>query len=264
MSGTNYPLGHTQGELDRLDLQASLLQDPLLEKLASKANSVLEIGCGNGANLPLLRKANPTLKYTGIDLAPNAVLDASKRYENDTNAKFVQLDGASISLPPESFDLVFTKLVLWSMGPAWTVALREAHRLLKAGGVFYAMEPANDMIEIYPEKPKLKSWMNSWDGAVIDAGMDTYIGSRVANGLKECGFIDVDSKFFPVIASASERDRYEAVITNLKGFYMGPAADSLGLPSASSTVRKLAEAELNEISADSLVMDALFVSWGSK
>lgn len=259
-----YPLGHTATELDRLNLQALLLQDELLAKLAFEAKSVLEIGCGNGSNLAILRKSNPHFKYTGIDIAPAAIADASKRFQADPLASFKQMDGAAIDLQTESFDLVFTKLVLWSMGPAWSVALREAHRLLVPGGIFYAMEPANDMIELYPEKPALKSWMNNWDKAIFDSGMDTYIGSKVANEIKKVGFKKVDSKFFPIIASVSERDRYEAIISNLKGFYMGPAAESLGLPGADSVERKAAIAELEATKADSLVMDALFVSWGQK
>ncbi|MBX9571424.1 MAG: class I SAM-dependent methyltransferase [Candidatus Obscuribacterales bacterium] len=264
MNGVNYPLGHTQTELDRLDLQAMLLQDPLLEKLVSEAKSVLEIGCGNGSNLKLLRQSNPDFRYTGIDIAPDAVAEARKRFHDDANAQFIQMDGASIDLPNESFDLVFTKLVLWSIGPAWTVVLKEALRLLSPGGTFYAMEPANDMIEIYPEKPALKTWMNKWDKAIFNAGMDTYIGSKVATGLKKAGFSQVDSKFFPIIASASEQDRYSAIVSNLKGFYMGPAAEMLGLPAADSAARTAAIKQLEEFGSDSLVMDALFVSWARK
>jgi SAM-dependent methyltransferase len=264
MSGIIYPLGHTHNELDRLNLQAQLLQDPLLELLVSGATSVLEIGCGNGANLAILRKANPNFKYTGIDIAPDAVAEATMRFQSDEHAKFMLMDGASTNLPAGSFDLVFTKLVLWSMGPAWTIAIREAHRLLSPGGTLYAMEPANNMIEMYPPKPALKTWMDNWDKAVLEAGMDTYIGAKVGGEIRKAGFSKMDSKFFPVIASASERDRYMAITENLKGFYMGPAAEKLGLESEGSALRAEACKQLEEIGPDSLVMDALFVSWGQK
>lgn len=264
MSGIIYPLGHAQNELNRLDLQAQLLQDPLLEQLVNSATSVLEIGCGNGANLTILRKANPNFKYTGIDIAPDAVADAAKRFQSDEQAKFMLMDGASTNLPTGSFDLVFTKLVLWSMGPAWTLALREANRLLTPAGTFYAMEPANNMIEMYPPKPALKTWMDNWDKAVLEAGMDTYIGSKVGGEIRKAGFSKVDSKFFPVIASGSERERYTSIIENLKGFYMGPAAEKLGLEEKGNVLRAEACKQLEEIGPDSLVMDALFVSWGQK
>lgn len=264
MSGIIYPLGHTQNELERLDLQAQLLQDPLLDELVSGARSVLEIGCGNGANLAILRKQNKDFKYTGIDIAPDAVTDAIKRFQSDKHAKFMLMDGASTNLPTESFDLVFTKLVLWSMGPAWTVALREAHRLLSTGGTFYAMEPANNMIEMYPPKPALKRWMDNWDKAVLEAGMDTYIGAKVGSEIKKAGFSKVDSKFFPIIAHGSERERYTSIIENLKGFYMGPAADKLGLAPEGNLQRAEAREQLEETGPDCLVMDALFVSWGQK
>ena len=259
-----YPLGHTQTELDRLDNQALILQDPLLDQLASSASSVLEIGCGNGSNLPLLRKANSNLKYTGIDIAPGAVADAKEKFKGDADANFIQMDGASINLPPESFDLVITKLVLWSIGPAWTVTLREALRLLLPGGIFYAMEPANDMIEIYPEKPAARAWMNAWDSAVKESGLDSFIGSKVGTEMKKAGFVNVESRFFPIIASGNEKERYESIVANLKGFYMGPSADTLGLPPKGSAFREDASKELDLVNNDSLVMDALFVSWGRK
>lgn len=262
MSEIIYPLGHSDVELARLDLQASLLHDAMLDNIVSGASTVLEIGCGNGANLALLRKENPNFKYTGIDISQTAIKNASERFQSDENACFHYMDGAALDFPAASFDVIFTKLVLWSIGPAWTLVLKEAHRLLAQNGVFYAMEPANDMIEIYPEKPALTMWMNTWDKAVGDAGMDTYIGSKVAKEIRKTGFREVDSKFYPVIACAGEKDRYSAIINNLKGFYMGQAAEYLGVEKRATLAQALQE--LETITPDSLVMDALFVSIGRK
>lgn len=261
MNTATYPLGHTPNELDRLDTQAVLLRDPLLEELAAKASSCLEIGCGNGSNLSILLQANPKIRFTGIDTAPEAIAAAKSRYEKNSNAEFVVMDGSAIDLADAQFDLVFTKLVLWSVGPAWTNILKEAYRLLAPGGTFYALEPCNHLIEIYPEKPKAKAWMNAWDEAAIKSGLDPYIGTKVADELQNAGFTNVDAKFYPIIAPGSEEERYKAIIQNLKGFYMGPAADTFGLSPAN---QQEAAQELDAFSPDSLVMDALFVSWGIK
>jgi SAM-dependent methyltransferase len=261
MNTATYPLGHTPNELDRLDTQAMLLREPFLEALASKANSCLEIGCGNGSNLAFLYEANPNIKYTGIDTASPAIAAAKSRYAKNSQAEFLVMDGSSIDLESAQFDLIFTKLVLWSVGPAWSNVLQEAYRLLAPGGTFYALEPCNHLIEIYPEKPAAKAWMNAWDEAAIKSGLDPYIGTKVADELQNVGFTNVDSKFYPIIAPGSEEERYKSIVQNLKGFYMGPAADTLGL---SLNNKSEAAAELDAILPDSLVMDALFVAWGTK
>ena len=161
---TIYPLGHEQTELVRLDTQAELLRDPLLEELAAKATSCLEIGCGNGSNLPVLRQINSQLRYTGIDIMELAVHAAKSRFKNDADAEFFVMDASSvIDFAGCSFDLVFTKLVLWSVGPSWTEVVKEAFRLLSPGGVFYALEPCNQLVELFPVKPAAKAWMNAWD-----------------------------------------------------------------------------------------------------
>ena len=260
---TIYPLGHTAGELERLDLQAQLLRDPSLEELAAKATSCLEIGCGNGSNLPMLRAVNPYLKYTGIDTASGAITAAQDRFTGDNQAQFVVMDGAALDLCGAHFDLVFTKLVLWSVGPKWKDVLAQAFELLLPGGIFHAFEPCNHLVEIYPEKPAARQWMNSWDQAAIRGGVDPFIGTKVAAALEQSGFINVDSRFNPVIAPTSERDRYEAIVSNLKNFYMGPSADSFGL-SANYRLREDATAEFNDVISGGLVMDAFYVAWGTK
>lgn len=260
---TTYPLGHTSGELDRLDTQALLLRDAHLEQLAANATSCLEIGCGNGSNVPLLQAANPNLSYTGIDMAASAIEAAKSRYGGNAAIEFLEMDASSLTFENGSFDLVFTKLVLWSVGPAWTTVLTEAHRLLAPGGTFYALEPCNQLIEFYPEKPAARAWMQSWDEAAVKTGLDPYIGTKVSTAMDKVGFVGVDAKFFPVIAPGSEEDRYKAIINNLKGFYLGPATQSLGLDE-NTAMRHAASKEFDTFSPDHLVTDALFVTWGTK
>jgi ubiquinone/menaquinone biosynthesis C-methylase UbiE len=263
MNGVTYPLGHDMAELNRLDSQATLLQDPFLEELAAKARTCLEIGCGNGSNFPLIRQANKHLKYVGIDLSTNAVAEAQSRYGDDGNAAFAVMNATQIDLVPASFDLIFTKLVLWSIGPAWSEVLKEARRLLKPGGTFYAFEPCNHLVELYPEKPAAKSWMNAWDQAALKSGIDPFIGTKVAGEMKKHHYQQVDSKFFPVIANGREKDRYLQIVENLQGFYLGAAVTSLGLQYPEET-KEQARTELAQLTPESLVMDAFFISWGVK
>jgi ubiquinone/menaquinone biosynthesis C-methylase UbiE len=262
MSTAFYPLGHKPEELDRLNMQAQLLFDPLLAELASKATSCLEIGCGNGANLPALRKANPNLRYLGIDRGNDAVVAASARFREDQLAEFRVMDGTRISFDQPQFDMVFTKLVLWAAGKACVEVLAEAYRVLLPGGVFYAMEPCNHLILLEPEKPSVRKWIQLWDQGAYHQGLDPSVGTKVPALLKRSGFQGVQAKFFPIIAFGDDRQKYKAVIANMKGFLMGAAIESFGLYDLD--LKQKAVEEFDQDDPYAMIADALFVSWGTK
>lgn len=262
MNIVTYPLGHTTAELDRLDAQALLLRDPVLDKLAAKSESCLEIGCGNGSNIQLLRQINPYIRYTGIDIVPQAIRAAKARFGQDKNISFAVSDGASINIEAR-FDLIFTKLVLWSVGPQWQKILNEARRLLTPCGIFYALEPCNQLIQIYPAKPEASSWMKKWDAAALQRGLNPYIGIEVASALISAGYNNVETAFFPVMATGIHTLKYQSIMNNLKGFYFGPAADTFGLGADNNQDRFNAVTELETLAPENFVMDALFASWGS-
>ena len=256
----HYPLGHHSSELSRLEAQALLLHDDFLDELAAKSVSCLEIGCGNGANFSLIKRANPCIEYTGIDISPLAI-QAAKFKITDQDATFMVMDGQSIHLD-KKFDLIFTKLVLWATGDALEKILQEVKRLLTTHGTFYALEPCNQLIQFYPPKPYLSSWMKQWDNAVIQSGLNPHIGIHVANKLIEEGFNKVDSKFMPFSSLGRNQSRYTSIMNNLKGFYMGSAVNYLEL-NFDEALKNNAINELNAWTSDSFVMDALFAAWGS-
>jgi ubiquinone/menaquinone biosynthesis C-methylase UbiE len=130
----NYPLGHSITEMGRLDLQSKLFEDPLLLELAHTAGTCLEIGAGTGANLSGLRKANQIIQYHGVDLSSTAIEVAKRTYGSEFTT-FAVGDATKLNEANNSFDLVFSKLVLWSMGKHWKNAIIEAHRVLKSGDV---------------------------------------------------------------------------------------------------------------------------------
>lgn len=264
MNMTVYPLGHEETEIQRLDTQAALLRDPLLERLATGATQCLEIGCGTGSNLSLLRSVNPELKYTGIDNAEAAITVAKTRTTAaQAPTAFHVMDATRLAFEEAAFDLVFTKLVLWSIGPGWPEVLRQAYRVLKPGGVMYAFEPCNQLVQLHPEKPAAQKWMRMWDEAAIQKGLDPYLGPKVASELYKAGFAQVRTKFHPVLAMGSQQQAYKAIIGNLKGFYLGPGAVKLGL-NPSEELGMQAACELDTWQPENLVIDALFVAWGTK
>lgn len=105
--------------------------------------SVLEIGCGPGANLWFLHREG--FKVAGIDGSQAAIEQAGKRLaeENeDLNAHEPDLRVGDFSALPwddESFDLVVDIFALYANTPEIIKkTTAEIHRVLKPGGRFYS------------------------------------------------------------------------------------------------------------------------------
>ena len=130
-------------------------------------------------------------------------------------------------------------------------------------GMFYALEPCNQLIQLHPPKPYASAWMKAWDEAAIKQGLHPWIGTAMASELIHAGFNNVACRFVPVTALGIHHREYLDVIENMKGFFMGPAAAVFDLEKYHHLSRDKAVAELDNVTPGSLVMDAVFAAWGS-
>jgi ubiquinone/menaquinone biosynthesis C-methylase UbiE len=106
---------------------------PLLVPFSETRNkTVLEIGCGNGADGTLFAQAGA--RYTGVDLTDAAVNSARKHFSVLGLSGTFQIENAEhLSLPNDHFDFVYSYGVLHhTADPSST--FREVHRVLKPGG----------------------------------------------------------------------------------------------------------------------------------
>jgi SAM-dependent methyltransferase len=123
---------------------------------------ILDLGCGIGHNTLPLRAAFPQAEIVAIDVAAPMLRygHARARSLGITDIEFVQADAADTRLASNSFDLVFTTMVLHETShQALPKIFAETHRLLRSGGLTLHLEQPT-----YRGLEPFEQFMRDWDG----------------------------------------------------------------------------------------------------
>ncbi len=105
-----------------------------LGRLASKAKRILDLGCGEGTRLALLRTKGE--RY-GVDISKTAIKIAQRKFPK---IKFLRGDIENLPFTARLFDLVYSMFVLEHTENPEKV-LREAARVLAKGGFLLLAAP---------------------------------------------------------------------------------------------------------------------------
>ena len=94
---------------------------------------VLDVGCGTGFFEAVLGSRGACV--TGIDITPDMVEEGKQLLErHGVRAELLVMDAENPDFPEETFDLVISRNVTWTL-PDPVHAYREWHRVLKKGGI---------------------------------------------------------------------------------------------------------------------------------
>lgn len=116
---------------------------------SQERESVIEFGCGTGAFTKYLADYN--LEIIGVDISEECISYAKKN--EIKNTKFIVGDIEHLDFEDNSFDIVVASGVLHHF-PDFLEVLKEAYRVLKPGGRFFAYEPnrKNPIMWLYRDK----------------------------------------------------------------------------------------------------------------
>ena len=116
----------------------------------SEHYSILELGCGNGAQWEKNIERLPygcSLSLT--DISEGMIDIVTEKYAlTNTNVTCEKMDIQAIKFENESFDIVMANHMLYHV-PDLEKALSEVCRVLKTGGVFYATTLGNNGMALY-------------------------------------------------------------------------------------------------------------------
>jgi len=160
----------------------------------SACASVLEVGCGVGAQLRVLLDRFPQVRYSGVDLSAEQLAQARRILAGPLAAGRVELVQASafrLPFPDASFDGACTFWVLEHLDnhPA---LLREVMRVLKPGGVLFCTEVFNSGLFTDPHLLGLERWWQAFNALQRELGGDPDVGIRLAALLDGAGFTAID------------------------------------------------------------------------
>lgn len=186
-----YIHGFTKDEQDRLFKQARVHEDVIFSHVDfSKAQSILEIGSGVGAQTQILLERFPHLKIQCVDASKTQVERAREALKPAIESGQVRIDVAdALNLPfsDDSFDGAFICWLLEHVQNPVEV-LQEARRVLKPGGVIYCNEVLNATFYLHPYSPAtLKFWVEFNDHQWTLKG-DPFVGGKLANYLMAADF----------------------------------------------------------------------------
>lgn len=163
-----------------------------------KPQKILDMGCTIGHNTVPWARAYPEAEIHAIDVGAPVLRYAHARAQSlGQTIHFHQQNAESVAFEDNSFDMIFSSMFLHEVpGTGIRNIFKEAHRLLKPGGLMLHMElPTNDMLKPYD------SFYLDWDSYYNKEPF--YKAFRDMNAEEVCataGF-SKDSFFFYIIPS---------------------------------------------------------------
>ena len=189
----SYVHGYRERESERLHDQAGTLVELLHGDTAYPPGStVLEAGCGVGAQTVTLAARSPEARITSIDVSAASVAEAERRVRSEGfgNVTFRQADVFDLPFAPASFDHVFVCFVLEHLA-APVDALVALRGLLRPGGTLTLIEGDHGSTTFHPDSAAAHEAIACQVELQARAGGNANIGRQVHPLLVDAGFTDV-------------------------------------------------------------------------
>ncbi|GAA0841828.1 malonyl-ACP O-methyltransferase BioC [Marinobacter szutsaonensis] len=126
--------GKASGTYDQASRLQRLMGEAMLARLAQQnvaPRTILDLGCGTGWFTRELHKRFPEAYIVGVDLSPGMIEKA--RSSSPESIQWLTADAETLPFLPDSFDLIFSNLMIqWCQHPGTVLA--QCRRLLRPEG----------------------------------------------------------------------------------------------------------------------------------
>jgi SAM-dependent methyltransferase len=176
-----YVHGYDPLESTRLQDQARTLSDLLHADTRYAAGaSVLEVGCGVGAQTVTLARNSPDAKIISIDISAASLEQARAVVEvtGHTNVHFQQADIFDLPFRADSFDHIFLCFILEHLSrPAEALAILKG--VLRPGGTITVIEGDHGSAYFHPESEAAQAAIDCLIDLQREAGGNALIGRQL-------------------------------------------------------------------------------------
>lgn len=186
----DYVHGYHPRESRRLQDQAGTLVELLHADTAYPAGStVLEVGCGIGAQTVTLAARSPQARFTSVDISAESLAEARARVHRagHANVDFVQADIFALPFDAEAFDHVFVCFVLEHLARP-VEALAVLRRSIRPGGTITVIEGDHGSTCFHPDSAAARQAIQCQVDLQRAAGGNALIGRQVYPLLVDAGF----------------------------------------------------------------------------
>jgi SAM-dependent methyltransferase len=237
-SRVSYGLGHADDELERLEIQARLIE-PITRRWLVEAGiqtgmRVLDVGSGVGDVAFLAAElVGVTGQVIGTDRAGAPLAVAAKRAaaRSLTNVHFVQGDPSEMAFE-EPFDAVVGRYVLMYQ-PDPTAVVRQLVTRLRPGAVVMFQEPYRDGVRSFPPVPSYDRAWQLVDDSFGATGADMIMGIKLHSVFVEAGLPAPTLRLESVIAGGDdcmdhihfEVDPVRTMLPHIERLGLGSAAE---------------------------------------
>lgn len=216
MTNDDYVHGYSDREGVRLFDQASTLDELLHGDTRYPAGStVLEAGCGVGAQTVILARNSPGARFTSVDLSAESLEQARARIAaaGVQNVSFRQADVFDLPFPADSFDHVFVCFLLEHVADPGR-ALTSLRSRLRPGGSLTVIEGDHGSTFFHPDGQSAHRAIRCLVELQARAGGDALIGRRLFPLLAAAGFSRVAVSPRMVYVDASRPEWVEGFTRN--------------------------------------------------
>jgi ubiquinone/menaquinone biosynthesis C-methylase UbiE len=219
---TDYAMGSTDGERQRLMQQGAILREPLAAAFRAAGIGpglrVLDIGCGAGDVAMLAAElVGPSGSVVGLDRDAANVAWASRRVAEAgfANIRF-QVGEFSDFADSRPFDALVGRFILMYL-PDPVVILRRLSEQLRSGAVIAFMEPDfTAMSTVFPEMPLFRQCEEWSREAFRRAGARIDMGMRLYHTYRDAGFVNTATTVSQLSGCGVRREMIEFFVEGIR------------------------------------------------
>lgn len=224
---SDYVHGYTPREAERLVDQATTLTDLLHhDTIYAPGATVLEAGCGVGAQTLTLAANSPEARFTSVDISPDSLALAEQRVlaAGLDNVTFQQADIFDLPFADGSFDRIFVCFVLEHL-PNPVEALQALKAKLRPGGSITVIEGDHGSAYFFPDSESARQAIQCLIDLQAAAGGNSLIGRQLYPLLVEAGYraVSVSPRLVyvdasrPALVEGFTRNTFTAMVEGVGG-----------------------------------------------